>query len=423
LLVDALSDEHAAELLLDAIANDRVVALHHGELRAQKGGAWLPDRPEDARPVQRMGVEQSNTSVRFGARKILKWYRRIEIGPHPELEMARQLAESGFERVPPLAGWFEYAGRDGHAAAGIVQGLVHNQGDAWERMLDELGRYFERVTASASLPPAALVATPAVELIDMPVPEQVKATLGVPQSAMSKLGRRTAEMHLALARSADPAFAPEPFTPADASRLAAAIERQAHEVAALLVRRSDALDPILQPLVVRVQENEGSLGRTLAASSGVREAGARIRVHGDYHLGQVLWSEEDFFVLDFEGEPARPLDERRVKDSPLRDVAGMLRSFGYAAAVGSQAAIRVNPGREPLIGAWAAVWETWISAVFLQAYVSAARGGGIVPAGANDIAGLVKLFMIDKAFYELRYELDNRPDWAHVPLRAVADLL
>jgi maltose alpha-D-glucosyltransferase/alpha-amylase len=146
-------------------------------------------------------------------------------------------------------------------------------------------------------------------------------------------------------------------------------------------------------------------------------------VHGDYHLGQVLWSEEDFFVLDFEGEPARPLDERRVKDSPLRDVAGMLRSFGYAAAVGSQAAIRVNPGREPLIGAWAAVWETWISAVFLQAYVSAARGGGIVPAGANDIAGLVKLFMIDKAFYELRYELDNRPDWAHVPLRAVADLL
>ena len=155
----------------------------------------------------------------------------------------------------------------------------------------------------------------------------------------------------------------------------------------------------------------------------VRSAGARIRTHGDYHLGQVLWSEDDFFILDFEGEPARPLSERRAKDSPLRDLAGMIRSFGYATSVAAQGAVRLKPGSEPVVEAWAGVWETWISAVFLQGYLAASSDPGLLPRDRATLGRLLNVFILDKAFYELRYELNNRPDWVHVPLRALARLL
>src|SRR5918994_501769 len=166
-----------------------------------------------------------------------------------------------------------------------------------------------------------------------------------------------------------------------------------------------------------------TLPKTLRSLAQVQNGGARIRTHGDYHLGQLLWTEEDFVILDFEGEPARPLQERRFKESPLRDVAGMLRSFGYVASVGSHAAVRRTPGSEPLVEAWAAVWETWVAAVFLQAYVATLSGSGLVPSSTDDLSRLLNLFMFEKAFYELRYELNNRPDWVYVPLGAVARLL
>jgi maltose alpha-D-glucosyltransferase / alpha-amylase len=423
LLVEALSEEHAPELLLDAIATERTVTLQHGVLRARKAASWLVDRQEDARPVQRMGVEQSNTSVRFGARKILKWYRRIEMGPHPELEIVLRLADVGFDRVPPLAGWFEYSASE-TAAAGILHGLVHNQGDAWERTLDELGRYFERVTAGGAMPKEALVAKDAMDLIDTEVPEPVKATLGVPQAAVATLGRRTAEMHLALASFGnDPAFAPEPFTSRDVAQLTNGVASHIEEVTALLIARRDTFDEPLKPFVDRVRERAGAAQDRLRKTPRVQGAGARIRTHGDYHLGQVLWSEDDFFILDFEGEPARPLHERRAKESPLRDVAGMIRSFGYAGSVATQSAIRLNPGSEPIVEAWAAVWETWISAVFLQAYLAACGPSALLPSNHGVLARLLNVFILDKALYELRYELNNRPDWVHVPLRAAARLL
>jgi maltose alpha-D-glucosyltransferase/alpha-amylase len=423
LLVDALSEEHAPELLLDAVATERIVKLHHGELRARKARSWIPDRQEDARPVQRMGVEQSNTSVRFGARKILKWYRRLEMGPHPELEVVQRLAEVGFERVPPLAGWFEYSASE-TAAAGILHGLVHNQGDAWERTLDELGRYFERVTAGGSPPAASLVAQRATDLIESEIPEAVGATLGVSQAAAAALGRRTADMHLALASfTNNPRFAPEPLTPRDVAQVTAGVVSRIEEVTAMLVARRGSFDETIQPLVDRVRDHGAAAQQRLRGFELGAPAGAKIRTHGDYHLGQVLWSEDDFFILDFEGEPARPLHERRAKESPLRDVAGMIRSFGYAASVAAQSAVRLKPGSEPVVEAWAAVWEVWMSAVLLQAYVAAASLSGLLPAERGDLVRLLDVLILDKALYELRYELNNRADWVHVPLGAVARLL
>jgi maltose alpha-D-glucosyltransferase/alpha-amylase len=255
-----------------------------------------------------------------------------------------------------------------------------------------------------------------------PVPEAVIAALGTPLSAAATLGRRTAEMHLALGTGAHRAFAPEPFKPLDATRTADAVAGRAKETIDLLLKRRASLDDALQPMVDRVRESAALLPR-LRSLAGVADAGARIRTHGDYHLGQLLWTEEDFVILDFEGEPARPLQERRAKESPLRDVAGMIRSFGYVASVGSQAASRRTQRSEPLIDAWADMWETWVAAVFLQTYVTTLRGSSLVPTSLEDFSKLLNLFVIEKAFYELRYELNNRPDWVHVPLRTIARLM
>jgi len=424
LLADAMVDESAAELLLDAIGSGRRFPMQHGELRAERGANWLPDEIEHLRPVQRMGVEQSNSSVRFGIRKIMKIYRRLEHSRNPELEILQQLSSAGFTRVPPLAGWIEYAQADGAVATtGLLQGLVHNQGDAWQRTLDELDRYFERVTAAGTTPPAALLTDPATGLIESSLPEAIKGILGVPHSATATLGRRTAEMHRALADSRDPAFAPEPLSRADVLKLADEVAARADDVARLLLARRDSLDPGLRPLIDRVEQELPGLPTMLRKLARVEDGGQAIRTHGDYHLGQVLWSEEDFIILDFEGEPARPLQERRAKSSPLRDVAGMVRSFGYAVSVGAQTAIRRNPASEPIVEAWGLVWETWIAAVFLRAYVTELTGAPILPESTDDVARVLNLYIVDKAFYELQYELNNRPDWVHVPLGAVGRLL
>ena len=423
-LADAMVDESAAELLLEAIGSGRSFPMQHGQLRAERGTDWLPDPAETLRPVQRMGVEQSNSSVRFGIRKIMKIYRRLESSRNPELEILQQLSTAGFTRVPPLAGWLEYVQADGAVATtGLLQGLVHNQGDAWERTLDELDRYFERVMAAGITPPAALLTDPATGLIEASLPETIKGILGVPHSAAATLGRRTAEMHRALAESRDPAFEPEPLGRHDILRAADEVAARAGEVGALLLDRRDMLDAALQPLVDRVARELPGLQAMLRKLARVSDGGRAIRTHGDYHLGQVLWTEEDFIILDFEGEPARPLPERRAKTSPLRDVAGMMRSFGYAVAVGAQTAIRRNPASEPLVDAWGIVWETWIAAVFLNAYVASLSGSPILPRSTDDVARVLNLNIIDKAFYELQYELNNRPDWVQVPLGAVGRLL
>ncbi|HXE81288.1 MAG TPA: putative maltokinase [Vicinamibacterales bacterium] len=423
-LADAMVDESAAELLLEAIANGRRFHLQQGELRAERGADWLSDPPDTLRPVRRMGVEQSNSSVRFGDRKILKIYRRLETTQNPELELLQQLSRAGFRRVPPLAGWLEYAGPDGTVStAGLLQGLVPHQGDAWARALDELDRYFERVIAAGTTPPPDLLTDPATGLITASLPETVKGILGVPHASAATLGRRTAEMHRALADSTDPAFAPEPLTRTDIARVAEDAAARAQEVGALLRSRRDSLDPSLHPMIDRVQQELPNLPGMLRNLARVSDGGRAIRTHGDYHLGQVLSSEEDFIILDFEGEPARPIEERRKKTSPLRDVAGMVRSFGYAVSVGAQKAIRRNPAGEPLVEAWAIIWEIWIAAVFVKAYASALGGTGILPQSTDDVARVLNLYIVEKAFYELQYELNNRPDWVRVPLGAVGRLL
>jgi trehalose synthase-fused probable maltokinase len=265
------------------------------------------------------------------------------------------------------------------------------------------------------------------DLAATPTPEGVCDLNGAYIDSAHVLGRRTAELHLALAAdAADQAFAPEPWTREDTARLVADAAGQIARARALLDAAPAGVTPDLAATARDlVDRAHATLDARYGAAGGGAPAGtaSRIRVHGDYHLGQVLWSEGDFYLLDFEGEPARPLEERRLKESPLKDVAGMLRSFSYAAhaALAAQTAARgADAGRlEP----WSRVWERWTGASFLKGYLAVAGDASFLPADAAQRAALLDLFLLDKALYELNYELNNRPEWARIPLRGLSEWL
>jgi maltose alpha-D-glucosyltransferase/alpha-amylase len=198
--------------------------------------------------------------------------------------------------------------------------------------------------------------------------------------------------------------------------------RDAERHLTLLEASMHLLDERKRPLAQEVLDRRTELLRQFGELRDLHGAGARIRCHGDYHLGQVLVSEGDVVIIDFEGEPARPLAERRSKCSPLRDVAGMLRSFSYAALTGLGAATQTRPEDYDRLVRWAELWEAWVSAAFLRAYFAAVQGGGFLPQHPDDLDLLLQAFVLDKALYELGYELNNRPDWVHIPLTGILRL-
>jgi maltose alpha-D-glucosyltransferase / alpha-amylase len=421
LLVGALSHDPSCELLLDLVATDRQITLQHGTLRATRSTNWLPDAPADLQPIVRAGFERSNTSIRYGARKHLKLFRRVEPGPNPEIEIARHLADQQFPRVPPLAGWIDYtAGTENPAAVGLLQGLVHNQGELWDRMLDELSTYFERVTAAGVEARADLLSRPASVLMHEEPPEAVKAVLGVPGTVAPVIGRRTADLHLALARdNGNAAFTPELL---DAGVLDELLARVADKVAGLETLREADRRALSAEAIARLDELLPRLPALREYATALRPAGPagrRIRCHGDYHLAQVLWSEQDVFIVDFEGDPTRSMEERRRKRSPLTDVAGMVRSFSYAASVALMAFVALRPSAAQLARPWAVVWERWMAASFLRAYRATMESSPIVPADPGDFARLLALLVLDRACDELRDELTTRPEWVHIPLAAL----
>jgi maltose alpha-D-glucosyltransferase/alpha-amylase len=254
-------------------------------------------------------------------------------------------------------------------------------------------------------------------------PQHVLEAVGPFFSTAEVLGRRTGEMHVALASAPiDPAFPVDPFPAADIRKTAEVMRAQAVEHFHLLDRTVPRLDERRRQLAADVLAQRDNLLQQYNALENLSDGGRRIRCHGDYHLGQVLVSEGDVIIIDFEGEPARPLAERRRPSSPLRDVAGMLRSFSYAALAGVAAATQNRPEDVERLAPWAEFWEAWISAAFLRAYVAATAGAPLLPAKNEDRDTLLNAFVLDKALYELGYELNNRPEWVHIPLTGLLRL-
>jgi trehalose synthase-fused probable maltokinase len=346
--------------------------------------------------IRRGSVEQSNTSIRVGERAILKFIRKVETGIHPELEISRFLSdEDDFAATPKLLGWMELAGDTEKDACtlSILQAFAPNQGDGWSWMLQRLGEGAEGRDLA----------------------------LDGATAWLQRLGIRTAEMHKAFAReSEDPAFAPQVVTADDIGRWGAAAQALARRALdALAVHRarlSPAAQGIADSLIGRRERIAAQLDRLLPQPGCF----VQTRHHGDFHLGQVLVTGDDAAIIDFEGEPMRPLAERRAKHAPLRDVAGLLRSLSYATA----AAGRNLPDGAPdaPLGRLAA-WEEKASQAFFDAYLAAAEGTASLPADAGECERTVRFFMLERAFYEIAYELANRPDWVEVPLRGVLGLI
>ncbi len=364
-------------------------------------------------------AEQSNTSAVFGGEWFLKLYRRMDEGLNPDGEVTRFLTErAGFPGVPPFAGAIAYEGPAGAPQMiCMMQSMVQNQGDAWAMTLGVVGQYFERVlTEKLTLPKIKS---------DDTLPEEFIHALGTAYpERVKQLGQRTAEMHLALAGDlTDPAFRPEPFSALYQRSVYQSMRNGLRRTFQLLARQSrnlkgEALEDA-QAMLGREKEILERMGRVMTR----KIAAEKIRVHGDYHLGQVLDTGRDFVIIDFEGEPARPISERRLKRSALRDVAGMLRSFHYAAYTALVQPTSVRDVDIPTAAPWADLWYQAISRTFLRSYLATAGNPAFLPKDPADFTLLLDAYLLDKAVYEVGYELNNRPDWIRVPLRGIARIL
>lgn len=432
ILYDALYDREVCEFLFESTARRRRFKGENGEIAAvpSRGFRAVWEPKEKAPRARVLRAEQSNTSVVFGERMILKIFRRVDAGVNPDLEIGTFLTERArFPHIPPVAGFLEYRrGRKEPMTLGIFQGFVRNHGDAWRYTLDSLGRYFERVMARHSgagdaVSPAKPLLARAVE----PLPSEAGEWLGEYLPVARMLGERTAEMHLALAgEGEDRAFAPEPFSTLYQRSLYQSMRNLTGHAMLLLRRRLRTLPEEVREDARRVLEAEERILKRFRGILDRKITAMRIRIHGDYHLGQLLFTGKDFVIIDFEGEPAHPLTARRIKRSPLRDVAGMLRSFHYAAKahrVGTTGGGAIREEDLSVLEPWARYWNDWVSAAFLGAYLSAASRGSFLPRTREELSALLDTYLMEKAIYELEYELNNRPDWVMLPLRGLLQLL
>jgi maltose alpha-D-glucosyltransferase / alpha-amylase len=432
-LYDALQDRELCRALLDVIARRRRLHGLLGEvlgrptrvLRAieRQAGAALEPVP--------LKAEQSNTSLLYGDRLILKMFRRVGEGTNPDLEIGQFLSErAGFAHTPPVAGSLTYQrGSAQPITLGILQGFVPNEGDAWRYTLDALDQYFERMLLRRDRPDPRVLAASILDLVGA-LPPEAEEVIGAYLGSARLLGQRTAELHLALASAPDdPDFAPEPFSVLYQRSLYQSARSLGRQVFELLRARRKSLPETVRADCDRVVDGERAVDRCFRALLDRKLGAARIRVHGDYHLGQVLYTGKDFVIIDFEGEPSRSLSERRLKRSPLKDVAGMLRSFHYAVYTslldqgGEGSGSVVRPEDRVALEPWGRLWYAWVSARFLHAYLETAGDAGWLPKAPQELRLLLDVYLLEKALYEVRYELNSRPEWVAVPLKGIAQLL
>ena len=426
-LYEATRDKKFAASLLDSIGRRKRFKGSSGEIAASPTEVFRSLRGELQSELEPspMSVEQSNSSVAFGDRLILKLFRRPEQGLNPDLEIGRALTQKGSSvQVPPVAGYLEYRNdRRQPMTLGVLQGYVPNEGDAWSYTLDNLSAYFERALSNPSGFDSLIVPERVLDQTRPEIPRVVSDLIGPYLQSAILLGQRTGELHLALASAGDrTAFQPEPFSALYQRSIYQSNRGLMASVFPALKRRVETLQDGVRDDAVAVLGLEDETLRRFQTILGTQLSGMRIRCHGDYHLGQVLFTGKDFVIIDFEGEPTKPLSQRRLKRSPLVDVAGMLRSFNYAADTAlfnELARGSVPPERAPSLEAWARMWHAWVSVAFLRQYLETIGDSRIVPQSTEEMSLLLRVLLLEKALYEVNYELNNRPEWLRIPLRGV----
>lgn len=370
--------------------------------------------------------EQSNSSAVLGGRLIFKLFRQLSEGENPDLEIGRFLTESAdLTCVARVAGALTYIPAQGTAATlAVVHQFMPHRGDAWNEVLRELQQFLARAAASDAdslLDVRAAEPASPLAVYQQSPPATVRAVIGPFYDSVRRLGTRTAELHLALAGSTEKDFQPEPISAADRHGWYTAQATEARAALQTLREQLPQFDPDTAKLVQRLLSLEARLIERYADLSRRSLTALKLRCHGDYHLGQVLATDQDFVIVDFEGEPARPIHERRQKRSPLVDVAGMIRSLHYAAQARSRMDSDVS--MSDLQRQWLALWYRWCAAAFLSSYLETARRGNFLPASQDELTALLEAQLLQKAVYELMYEANNRPGWLSIPLVGVLELL
>lgn len=420
LLYDALWDRDLALTLLRAIGQNSRFPGIAGSITASSTNTFadlVPSRTEPEPVV--MGAEQSNTSVAFGGCVILKFYRRMAEGMNPDLEIGRALTNGQFPYVPSIAGELEYQDRSGHRSTlGVLQKFVANDGDGWKRSLEAFERFMDQIDEEHLWDerPSAFPCHP----LDLAQAEDLPPAcrlIGPYLESARRLGNRTAQLHSALSRIVeDPDFAPEPLTREQRRNRHESMVKSMTDTFSLVNERIGLLPKHGQVMAEMLVELKPELNRIFDAFGNSETPVPLIRCHGDYHLGQVLCVGTDFMIIDFEGEPAHSSAERRMKHPSLMDIAGMIRSFHYVPFAFLKA-----KGIEPCL--WTSFWSGWTSAAFLQGYLELASGSPFWPDKEEVVRLLLDVYVMKKALYELRYELNNRPEWVEIPLHGLVELL
>ncbi len=452
ILYDALRDKTFAMVLLESIAQHRSFKGVTGELMTfptRSSGLWsevniaaysrsdtmdMAETPTTSLETQLEPLvttsDQSHTTVVYGNQLRLKIFRRIEPGINPDLEIGRFLTEKvSLARVPLVMGALEYQQKNNEPMTlGILRTFDAHQGDAWQYTQAALADYFDRVRTHQNRAQALpLVQTHLLDLAESPVTSLARTLVGDYLETAHLLGQRTADLHVALAQETDdPNFAPEPFTDFFQRPFYHAMLGLMDRDFRLLQQHMQHLPEAMHADIRHIVTLDQEVRAYFQPFRDRKITAMRIRCHGNYHLGKVLRTSDDFIIIDFEGEPARSLDERRTKGSPLRDVASMLRSFHYAAyaALLTQEACGNTEGIDrPTRESWANFWYVWVSAVFVRAYLDTVSQSPLLSQTRDELQILLDAYLLEKALYELGYELNNRPDWIRIPLLGILQLL
>jgi maltose alpha-D-glucosyltransferase/alpha-amylase len=401
-LADATSDENFCRSVVEGMSTGAGIRTERGVVRLSSTQVYEQLRGDPSSPltISPTPGQSSNTTVRVGDMFFLKFYRRLQSGINPEVEIGRYLTEvARFPNIVPVAGWAEYRNDDGTPVTlALLQALVMNQGDGWDYTVNYLTRFLEE------------------RRTDVAMAEDVH---GAYLELVKTLATRTAELHRALAMpTSAEAFSPERIREEDIARWRRGIHAEAEKTLEMLSERVNQLPPAVINEAHHLLSQRAVLLKRIDTAVPHAPQGLKTRLHGDYHLGQVLLKRNDFVIVDFEGEPGRPLAERRIKHSPLRDVAGMLRSFTYARWTGTQRGTAQSAEDTSRWDALLEKWEADVKSTFISTYDSIARPAGIYRS-LEEVEPLLTLFEVEKALYETRYELGNRPDWAGIPLRSL----
>ena len=435
-LHDGRTDPGFTEAILRGIAGGRtfwldgrkVVAEHYPRFAEVRGPDEVPG------PITFRRGDQHDATALFGDRLVLKSFERLEPGVHPAVEVGRFLAEkTSFRNTPPVVGSVELRSPDSAEATtmAVLFGHVANEGLAWRHALDVLSRFYEGVLAHPMKPPAPAPRDAWTPGVAYQPPAEFHDLLDAYLPAADRIGRVTADLHRAFLSADDAGLSPEPFGKQYQRSVYQGLRNRVGVVFRTLAQELPELPDETRRLAVTALGLEQSLTRRHRAVLSAEVTGVRIRIHGNYHLGELLHTGSDFVVTDFEGDPDRPLTERRIKRSPLRDIADMVRSFHYAALsplYGAESGKGTLPGRvreedrAELFG-WARFWATWVSARFVQSYYAGVAGAELLPGSPDVCRELLELMVLDRAVLELGRELAHRPDWVPVPLTGLIDMM